>query len=196
MTGYSANTYSWNLFRYLCPKIADRYPKPIGRFWPMRCLTYLKKVLFAPSTIYYHAVCHSKTPHPLRQNLGWPCCVSSSLWLATQERSYPMQYRDVNEDGLALIYIDRYVRHFPARWHPPLCSHHRHLVHEVTSPQAFEGLYVSRGSSSVFVLTSLSFADAMLAVVSAGQTVLLRQLITISRTTYLDQLISILIDCF
>ena len=25
-----------------------------------------------------------------------------------------MQYRDVNEDGLALIYIDRYVGHFPS----------------------------------------------------------------------------------
>jgi len=36
----------------------------------------------------------------------------------------------------------------------------------------------------------------MLAVVSAGQTVLLRQLITIFRTTYLDQLISVLIDFF
>lgn len=48
------------------------------------------------------------------------------------------------EDGLALIYIDRYVdcdssscgsKADPA----PLRSH---LVHEVTSPQAFEGLYV------------------------------------------------------
>jgi len=56
-----------------------------------------------------------------------------------------MQYRDVNEDGLALIYIDRYVGHFPVWWRPSLCSHHRHLVHEVTSPQAFEGLYVSCG---------------------------------------------------
>lgn len=26
-----------------------------------------------------------------------------------------LSYRDVNEDGLALIYIDRYVGHFPVR---------------------------------------------------------------------------------
>jgi len=36
----------------------------------------------------------------------------------------------------------------------------------------------------------------MLAVVSAGQTVLLRQSITIFRMTYLDQMISVLIDFF
>jgi len=45
---------------------------------------------------------------------------------------------DVKEDGLALIYIDRYVP-FLSPWNF-LTAFSRHLVHEVTSPQAFEGL--------------------------------------------------------
>ena len=47
----------------------------------------------------------------------------------------------MNKDGLALIYIDRYV-FATIPMVISLMLNFRHLVHEVTSPQAFEGLYV------------------------------------------------------
>jgi len=48
---------------------------------------------------------------------------------------------DIKDDGLALVYIDRYVfTKIPVV--ASLTLNFRHLVHEVTSPQAFEGLCV------------------------------------------------------
>lgn len=48
---------------------------------------------------------------------------------------------DIKDDGLALIYIDRYV-FTTILLIVFITLDSRHLVHEVTSPQAFEGLCV------------------------------------------------------
>ena len=53
--------------------------------------------------------------------------------------------RDTQEDGLSLIYIDRCVRSMSHGCDAvnQRCLHRSHLTHEVTSPQAFEGLFVA-----------------------------------------------------
>ena len=48
---------------------------------------------------------------------------------------------DIKDDGLALVYIDRYV-FMTISLIVFITLNFRHLVHEVTSPQAFEGLCV------------------------------------------------------